>query len=488
MKYLLIVDNPKKWPLDITGVEIVSAREYLTQPSFSALRNAKVFNLCRSYRYQSIGYYVSLLASARGHKPIPNILAILDLKSQAIIRIISDELNTLIQNSLQKIQTDHFTLSIYFGKNLARKYDRLSQRLFAQFQAPLLRAEFTKRDGEWILRNLQPISASEVPDDHKPFVSEMAQEFFKKKNLPSALKEYRYDLAILVNPEEELPPSDEKAIQRFVKAAEKVGFYTELITRDDYSRINEFDALFIRETTSVNHHTYRMARRAEAEGLVVIDDPESILRCTNKVYLAELLKKHSVPAPATMILSRENLETAAEKLEYPCILKKPDSSFSQGVVKANDLDEFMRETSRLFEKSDLLIVQEFVQTTFDWRIGVLNHEPLFACRYHMARKHWQIYERTDDGKTHSGSADTIPISEVPKEVLKQALKAARLIGSGLYGVDVKELNGKVYVIEVNDNPSIDAGIEDAVLKDQLYLSVMKELLSRIEQQKDWRAK
>ena len=488
MKYLLIVDNPKKWPLDITGVEIVSAREYLTQPSFSALRNAKVFNLCRSYRYQSIGYYVSLLASARGHKPIPNILAILDLKSQAIIRIISDELNTLIQKSLQKIQTDHFTLSIYFGKNLARKYDRLSQRLFAQFQAPLLRAEFTKREGEWILRSLQPISASEVPDDHKPFVSEMAQEFFKKKNLPSALKEYRYDLAILVNPDEELPPSDEKAIQRFVKAAEKVGFYTELITRDDYSRINEFDALFIRETTSVNHHTYRMARRAEAEGLVVIDDPESILRCTNKVYLAELLKKHSVPAPATMILSRENLESAAEKVEYPCILKKPDSSFSQGVVKANDRDEFMRETSRLFEKSDLLIVQEFIQTTFDWRIGVLNHEPLFACRYHMARKHWQIYERTDDGKTHSGSADTIPVSEVPKEVLKQALKAARLIGSGLYGVDVKELNGKVYVIEVNDNPSIDAGIEDAVLKDQLYLSVMKELLSRIEQQKEWSAK
>ncbi|MDX1591970.1 MAG: RimK family protein [Balneolaceae bacterium] len=488
MKYLLIVDNPKKWPLDITGVEIVSAREYLTQPSFSALRNAKVFNLCRSYRYQSIGYYVSLLASARGHKPIPNILAILDLKSQAIIRIISDELNTLIQKSLQKIQTDHFTLSIYFGKNLARKYDRLSQRLFAQFQAPLLRAEFTKREGEWILRSLQPISASEVPEDHKPFVSEMAQEFFKKKNLPSALKEYRYDLAILVNPDEELPPSDEKAIQRFVKAAEKVGFYTELITRDDYSRINEFDALFIRETTSVNHHTYRMARRAEAEGLVVIDDPESILRCTNKVYLAELLKKHSVPAPATMILSRENLESAAEKVEYPCILKKPDSSFSQGVVKANDRDEFMRETSRLFEKSDLLIVQEFIQTTFDWRIGVLNHEPLFACRYHMARKHWQIYERTDDGKTHSGSADTIPVSEVPKEVLKQALKAARLIGSGLYGVDVKELNGKVYVIEVNDNPSIDAGIEDAVLKDQLYLSVMKELLSRIEQQKEWSAK
>jgi glutathione synthase/RimK-type ligase-like ATP-grasp enzyme len=58
----------------------------------------------------------------------------------------------------------------------------------------------------------------------------------------------------------------------------------ELIEKEDYGRLAEFDALFIRETTGVNHHTYRFARRAEAEGLVVVDDPQSILKCTNKVY------------------------------------------------------------------------------------------------------------------------------------------------------------------------------------------------------------
>ena len=247
---------------------------------------------------------------------------------------------------------------------------------------------------------------------------------------------------------------------------------------------HEFDALFIRETTSVNHHTYRFARRAAAEGLVVMDDPESILRCTNKVYLAELLRKHSIPAPMTFILSRENLESAADRVEFPCILKKPDSSFSQGVIKADNREEFLRETARLFEKSDLLISQEFIPTSFDWRIGILNNEPIFACRYHMARKHWQIYERTNDGKTHSGSADAIPITDVPEDVLKYSLKAARLIGKGLYGVDVKELNGKVYVIEVNDNPSIDAGVEDAVSKDHIYESIMQEFLNRIEHQKE----
>lgn len=488
MQHILVVDNPKKWTLNIPGVEVISAKDYLTDPEFSKIRNVKLFNLCKSYRYQSSGYYVSLLASARGHKPIPNILAVLDLKSQVIIRIVSDELNDLIQSSFKPIQADTFTLSIYFGKNMAKRYDRLAQRLFAQFQAPLLRAEFVKKDGDWILRTLQPIAASDVPDDHKPFVSQMAQEFFRKKNIPSTRKEYRYDLAILVNPEEEMPPSDEKAIQRFIKAAESLDFYTELITREDYSRINEFDALFIRETTSVNHHTYRFARRAAAEGLVVIDDPESILKCTNKVYLAELLNKHSVPAPKTVILNRDNRDTIREKLGFPCILKQPDSSFSHGVVKTDTYDEFLRETDRLFEKSDLLIAQEFIPTSYDWRVGVLNDQPLYACRYHMARKHWQIYERTSDGKTHTGNADTVPISELPEAVLKNALKAAKLIGNGLYGVDVKEIDGKVYIIEVNDNPSIDSGIEDAILKEQLYLIIMQDILNRIENSKERVAK
>ncbi len=59
---------------------------------------------------------------------------------------------------------------------------------------------------------------------------------------------------------------------------------TEFITKTDVGRLAEFDALFIRATTAVNHYTYRMAQKATALGLVVVDDTESILRCTNKVF------------------------------------------------------------------------------------------------------------------------------------------------------------------------------------------------------------
>jgi len=482
MKHLVVVNNPKNWPLQIPGVEVVQARAYLADEEYSTLRNVKIYNLCKSYRYQSIGYYVSLLATARGQKPIPGVLAMQDLKSQTIIRIVSDELESLMQLALKPIKGDHFTLSIYFGKNMAKRYDRLCSRLFQHFQAPLLRAEFLRKDGDWLFKSIRHIAGSDIPGAHHDFVVEAAQDYFSKRSPRSVLKETRFDLAILVNPDELMPPSDEKAIQRFVRAAESLDFYTELITHEDNSRLNEFDALFIRETTSVNHHTYRMARRAAAEGLVVIDDPESILKCTNKVYLAELLSKNKIPAPKTLIISPDNKNNVAEILGFPCILKQPDSSFSVGVEKVDNAEEFEKVTDDLFDKSDLLIAQEFIPTSFDWRVGILNQQPLYVCRYYMARKHWQIYERTD-GKTHAGKADTLSLEEAPEQVIETALKAANLIGDGLYGVDIKEINGQVYVIEINDNPSIDSNYEDRVLKDELYKSIMSEILRRIELKK-----
>ena len=85
MNHLIILDSPSEWKIKIPGVEVYSARDYLTREEFRKRRNVKVYNLCKSYRYQTLGYYVSLLASARGHKPIPSVSTIQDLKSQPIV-------------------------------------------------------------------------------------------------------------------------------------------------------------------------------------------------------------------------------------------------------------------------------------------------------------------------------------------------------------------------------------------------------------------
>jgi glutathione synthase/RimK-type ligase-like ATP-grasp enzyme len=485
MSILIVTDNAKDWPAKVPGVEVVQAEAYLTDASYNDRRGAKVFNLCRSYRYQTAGYYVSLLAEARGHKPLPSVATVRDFKTQSVVRMVSDEIDELIQKSLSTIKTNHFDLSIYFGQNMAARYQRLALNLFNQFQSPLLRAEFNRdTKGRWQLRRVDPISGNDVPKSHWPFVVKSATEHFAGRRTSTTKKsQARFDIAILHRPDDLNPPSNEKAIKKFIKAAESLDMSAELITKDDYGRIAEFDGLFIRETTFLTNHTYRFARKAEGEGLVVMDDPQSILRCTNKVYLAELLSRHKVPIPRTIVAHEKNATEIGETLGFPVVLKKPDSAFSQGVVKAADQTELDARLAAFFEESDLVVAQEFLPTTFDWRIGILDQQPFYACKYFMASGHWQIINHNNPGDDQYGRFETIPVDWAPRKAVQTALKAANLIGNGLYGVDVKESNGKFYVIEVNDNPNIDAGVEDQVLKDELYLRIMSVFLRRIEQRK-----
>jgi len=478
---IIVVQTPADWPLDLPRVQVVSARDYLLDPEWSRPTRLRVFNLCRSFRYQRTGYYVSLLAAARGHLCLPSVQAIQDRKSQAMIRFVSDDLDDLIQRSLAPIQSGEFVLSVYFGKNVAERHGRLAGALYRTFELPMLRASFAKRADGWELAGVTPMSLSDVPDDHREFLLETATEHFKRSHRTSRPRVVaRYDLAILYDPADEMGPSDDRAIRRFVRAGERAGFEVELVTGEDYGRLAEFDALFLRETTAVNHRTYRFAQRADAEGLVVIDDPASILRCTNKVFLAEVLAGQGIPAPATLVLHRDTIAQQLPELSLPCVLKQPDSAFSQGVVKADDRETLEREVERLLERSALVIAQEFIPTEYDWRIGVIDRRPIYACRYFMARRHWQIIAHTEDGRSTSGRSEALPIERVPTPVVDAALRAANTIGDGLYGVDVKTVDGRVYVIEVNDNPSIDGGLEDGVLGDALYDRILQVFLDRVE--------
>jgi len=486
MSILIVVDNPDRWPLQIPGVATVAARDYLTEAAYTESRGITVFNLCRSYAYQSIGYYVSLLGEARGHRPKPSIATIQDMKMQAVVRVVNDDVRAELQRALAPIQSDEFELSIYFGRPLAKRYERLSQALFNAFQGPLLRARFAKHGGVWVLDRIGPISAKEIPDSHHSAVIESAQRYFANRRFTSKPKQQqqtRYDLAILVDPEEPNPPSNKAALDLFERVAGERGVGVERIGKDDFGRIAEFDALFVRATTSVNHYTYRFARAAAAAGLAVIDDPQSIVRCANKVYLAELMNRYHVRAPRTMIVHEGNVDQVAGTLGLPCVLKAPDSAFSKGVVRVDSPESLQSELRRLLDDTELAIAQEYLPTEYDWRVGVLDGKPLFVCRYFMAPKHWQIYKHQEGGDYDVGKVETLSVDAAPRQVVRTAVKVANLIGDGLYGVDLKQSGRKLYLIEVNDNPNIDHGYEDRVLGRALYELVIQSFITRIERNK-----
>jgi glutathione synthase/RimK-type ligase-like ATP-grasp enzyme len=485
LNFLFVVNNPKDWPLEIPGVTVLPARTYLTDPKYFDYKAAKVFNLCRSYKYQSAGYYVSLLAAARGHHPLPSLATIQDLRSPWVARILSEDLEEIVERAFKGSGRSEHEIQIFFGRNPDPNLDRLAWHLFGLFEAPLLRAEFARRDGEWQLKHIRALDSSEIQSADHAFLLAAASGYFSgKRRRVRPRSQSRYDLAILADPAEIEPPSDAKALERFEDAAESLGFSVERITKDDIGRLAEFDALFIRETTSVNHHTFRMARRAEAEGLVVIDDSNSILKCTNKVYLAELLARQKVPSPKTLVVHADNIDEVVPTLGLPVVLKQPDSSFSKGVTKVDTEEQLRLVVRDMLKESELIVAQAFVPTDFDWRVGVIDGRALYVCKYFMARRHWQIIRRDETGENAAeGGCQTLAIGEAPKDVIQTALKAANLLGDGLYGVDLKQVGGQCYVIEINDNPNIDSGYEDRVLKSALYREIMSVFMQRIEASK-----
>ena len=484
-RHIIIVERrcDLKWGAD--GVHrVVTAKDYIARPEIFR-SGTRIINLSRSYAYLGYGFYSSLLAEARRHRVVPAVKTMLDLSQKGSYRFALTELDTILRKRIQKIADPPqgaFSLRLFFGDPEDRRFAALGRRTFDLFRCPLLDLQIRWKDGDWSIHAIKPVSVDALkPEQERRFAAALAAYTRSTWRMPKEKAPPLKTIAILHNPKEAMPPSDAKALQKFAKVGESLGVAVEFITKRDIEKLAEYDALLIRETTAIAHHTYRFAKRAEREGIPVIDDPTSILRCFNKVFLAELLAAHKVPTPKTIIVDQRNLLSVEQQLGYPIVLKIPDGSFSRGVMKVMDRAELLRIADKLFEESDVILAQEFMYTDFDWRVGVLNRQPIFVCKYRMARHHWQVIKHHGNGTVRMGGSVTLPVDQAPASVVATAVKAAGLIGDGLYGVDLKETARGVFVIEVNDNPNIDYGCEDLVLKDDLYRMILKELIRRIDE-------
>lgn len=483
LTHIIVVENRGDWRPEFPHHAIVLAKDYLSQHEYFAQKGMKVINLCRSYNYLSTGYYCSLLAEARRHKVVPSVRTISELSKKSLYQLESGDLDYTVQKRLRRLVRDSYGINVFFGQCSDPMLEEVGEQIFDIFPCPLLRIEF-ERDQKWSISRIKAFHLNQLNDvQRERFAAALNSYFSKRWQTPRARNSARYDLAVLYNYADPMAPSDQRFLSRLMRAGKELDINVEIIERKDYVKLPEYDALFIRETTGIDNHTYRFARKAESEDMVVIDDPNSILKCTNKIYLAELLRSHRIPRPKTVIVSEDTVDMLPDKIPFPIVLKIPDGSFSLGVHKANDREQLKRLAAKLFEESDLILAQEFVYTAFDWRIGILNHKPLFACQYYMSKNHWQILKHEGGGRFKDGDSRTLAVEEVPKEIMNAALRTAKLIGDGLYGVDIKQSAQGIYVIEVNDNPNMEAGVEDAVLKERLYHILLGEFITRLDRRR-----
>jgi glutathione synthase/RimK-type ligase-like ATP-grasp enzyme len=267
------------------------------------------------------------------------------------------------------------------------------------------------------------------------------------------------------------------ALIRCRDVAEGMGHHVDFIFPVDINKIPRMDALFIRARTDPMNVTYVAARMADFHGIPVIDDPQSIQICSDKINMYSHLIKKSISLPKTIFLSKNDLTVERvthmfDELGSPLILKEPSTSFSLRVEKVNDIAGFFRVARRFIKLSDWIVVQQFIQSRYDWRVGVLDGKLLYVCKYTIPSDTFKIQASVNGHLVYCG-VESVSSDKVPPQVIRLGIEAANAIGRGLYGVDIKNTNGDAYVIEVNDNPSIESGEDDC------YPQVFEQIVTHL---------
>jgi glutathione synthase/RimK-type ligase-like ATP-grasp enzyme len=272
---------------------------------------------------------------------------------------------------------------------------------------------------------------------------------------------------------------ERRALLKFKSTAESMGHAFEFTFKDDISEIRNYDALFIRATTDPGNSAYIASRLAEQYGLKVIDDTHSIRICSNKAILHDLFLKNNIPAPKSLLFtgdySKEARDNIFRFLGLPVIIKTPYTRFSSHVERANNEKEFIAISKRMLRKSKVLVLQECIQSDFDWRVGILRNEILYLCKYCIPQGGWKVRSKIN-GKNVWGDTIAVSRDSISPELKEICIKLSKCVGDGLYGLDVKETESGYKVIEINDNPSIYNGYEDSV-DDDIYEKIISALVS-----------
>ena len=86
-----------------------------------------------------------------------------------------------------------------------------------------------------------------------------------------------------------------------------------------------------------------------------------------------------------------------------------------------DQEQLLAASAELFERSVLILAQEFFYTEYDWRIGVLtasrSSPASTSCPGPLA-----IYDHSPDAEEVSGDFRTMPVHEAPRKVVELAVR------------------------------------------------------------------
>ena len=219
--------------------------------------------------------------------------------------------------------------------------------------------------------------------------------------------------------------------------------------------LENYDAIIPRISNSMTKYGTAIVRQLEMQGEYCLSKSLAITRARDKLRSMQLLAKYGIDIPKTVV-SRDSadIDQLLDQLDgAPVIIKLASGTHGNGVVLA-ETKKAAKSTLQAFyltnEQGTNILLQEFVKESAgtDIRAFVVGSKVVASM---------QRQSLDDDFRSnlHKGGSGTI-IKLTPEEE-KVAVKAAKVMGLSVAGVDIMRSARGPLVLEVNASPGF--GIE-----------------------------
>lgn len=237
--------------------------------------------------------------------------------------------------------------------------------------------------------------------------------------------------------------------------------------------LSDVDAIIPRIGASVTFYGTAVVRQFEMMKVFTTVESQALVRSRDKFRSMQVLARAGLGLPKTVFTNySKDTESVIEKVGgAPCIIKLLEGTQGMGVVLAETQSAAVSVLDAFQGLQARVIVQEFIKEANGSDIRALVVDGVVVGSMKRQGKEGEFRSNLHRG----GSAEIVELTE---EEENAALKASRVLGLGVAGVDMLRSNSGPKIMEVNSSPGLE-GIEKATEKD-----IAKAIIRYIERHVD----
>ena len=217
----------------------------------------------------------------------------------------------------------------------------------------------------------------------------------------------------------------------------------------------ECEAIIPRIGYSITEQGVRRVRQFERMGVIVMNSSDGITRSRDKLIACQMMSSGNIPVPITaQVVSWEDTNRAISRVGgTPCVVKATEGTHGAAVFLAKTDQHARQLVYQMLERDMRPLVQEYIEESHgkDIRALVVGGK-VVACMRRRANG--------DEFRSNFHLGGNVEKVTIDPDYEKIAIKAARILGLEIAGVDLLESDRGALVLEVNSSPGLE-GIEKA---------------------------